>query len=820
MPPVIGALAPIALNLALGVGASVLSSLLAPKAKTPTTSINTSRGFSFEMAVGESTAVSAIFGLGRAKGQLVYLNEYGPNNDYLQMVIKVGHGWHDGMEAFLIDEKPVELDGSNAGALGRSVVPFTVGGTPYMWVKYYTGAPGQVADPQLIANSNPSGRWTSAHKMTGCAYIIITFRFNADLYGSSLPLSGSVWRGLRLLDWRVPGSVWGDQSTYVFTKNPAVIRYNFRRGIYVNGVKVLGQGFSAYANDLAGYTVAANLCDEDIYEPVSGTTFKRYEYGREVGDDEEKLGVLSELDDSYCGSSFKRGGADVPLPAQQLISAMTLRDGDRIVGQPVRVDRKGVVSSKRTAFHGQFVSKDVGWGLAPFTPRINTALESVLGGRRSIALDQPYEYLQERAQARAEIRLRRQFYPATRVETFGPKALALEPGDPITRDSADWGSMLMVVEKTEPLPNRMGAIITMTEWNNTIVPASGDTFVVLPSGPGAGPANPDRTIAVSGLSIVPFSRTGGGAVHPYGKATWTQITDPNVDQVMIRVWPTDGTEADDKEDFFADSKLTSTKLVGPLQPMTEYTYRAIPIRSDARLCVWTNPATFTTGEETTPSEIADGSIELIKLGQELRNAYGIVTDPSIGGSIPDQLNAIEQQSAALAAALMDVSATVKERIDILRTSLGGSNAAVIRTEKAIVEETKARATAITEVLASVGDVIADGFLRFEAVVDEDASTASITAKVKASSGATFSEAAWILQAEADGLGGTNSYFGVVGTLYVFSPDETIRTPVFTVSGAGVATMETVRAKTIYAGLLSSDDGEFLIDAKNKRVSIA
>ena len=214
--------------------------------------------------------------------------------------------------------------------------------------------------------------------------------------------------------------------------------------------------------------------------------------------------------------------------------------------------------------------------LAPFTPRINTTLESVLGGRRSIAVDQPYEYLQERAQARAEINLRRQFYPATRVETFTPKALALEPGDPITRN-CEWGPMLMVVEKIEPLENKLGATVTMTEWNNAIVPASGDSFIILPDGPGAGPANPDRTIAVSGFNVVPYSKEGGGAVHPYGKATWTQITDPNVDQVMIRVWPTAGSEVDDKEDFFADSKLTSAKLVGPLSPLTNTPTR--PFRS-------------------------------------------------------------------------------------------------------------------------------------------------------------------------------------------------------------------------------------------------
>lgn len=728
----------IALNLAIGVGASLLASALSPQQKNTPQTLSTSKGFSFEMQVGEGAPVSAVVGLGRARGQLVYVNEYGTDNEYLQLVIKVGHGWHEGLETLLIDEKPMALVGSNADPRGRSVAQFTRGGVPYMWVKAYNGAPGQAADPELIARANPAGRWTAAHKMTGCAYLIITFRYDPDFYGSTLPLSGSVWRGLRLFDWRQPGAVWGDQSTYVWTRNPAVIRYNYRRGIFVNGVKVLGQGFSAYANDLAGYTAAANLCDEDIYEPVTNTTFKRYEFGREIGDDEEKLSVLTELDAAYCGSSFKRGGADVPLPAQQLVSVMTLTNGDRLRGHPVRADRKGTVSSKKTMWHGQFVSADVAWGLAPFTPRINTELESVLGGRRAIALDQPFEYLQTRAQARAEIALRRQFYAGTRVETFTPKAFALEPGDCITR-VCEWGSVLMVVEKVEPIEHRLGVTVTMSEWSNTIVPASGDSFVTLPTEPGAGPANPDRTIAVSGLSVVPFQRAGGGAVHPFARATWTQITDPNVDQVMIRLWPAAGSEANDKQDFFASARLSSTLLLGPLQAETDYTGYAIPIRSDGRVTVKTNLFAFTSGSETVPAEVPDGSVGLEKLNDELKNAHGLITREDLLGSVPDRLAQLEQDQFNLANGLGDVSDTSKRDVRVLKAQSGSNAAAVIEERKARVEADVANATLIQETIAKLGTAVSDAFIRFDVLASDNLTYADIAVMGRIGEGGEFIE---------------------------------------------------------------------------------
>jgi len=798
----------IALNLAIGVGGSLLAGLFRPQQAQRNERVTTQRGLTFEMEVGESTAVGAILGLGRASGQLLYINEFGTDNEFVQFVIKVGHGWHDGLEAFLVDEKPVALAGSNADPRGRSVVPYTREGTPYLWVKYYTGAPGQPPDPELVARSNPAGRWGANHKATGCAYMIITCRYDADFFGSTIPRFGSVWRGLRMFDWRVPGAVWGDQATYVFSKNPAVIRFNFRRGIWVNGVRVLGQGFSAYANDLAGYTAAANRCDELYFDPVSLTTWPIFEYGRQVTDDEEKLSVLNELSDSYCGSSFKRGGADVPLPAQKLIAVGTLNDSDRLGGYPIRVDRKGAVSSKRTMWHGQFVSSSVGWTQAPYTPRIDADLESVIGGRRAATMNQPYEYRQERAQLRAEIALRRQLYPATRVETFSPAALVYEPGDPVVRN-CEWGAMLMVVERTEELPDRSGVTITLTQWNNDIVPASGDSFVDLPNGPGAGQADPDRTIAVSGLSVVAHSRVGGGAIHPFARASWTQITDTNVDQVMIRVWPVDGAEADNKEDFFADARLQSNKIFGPLQPWTEHWYKAIPIRRDGRLCVWTTPAKFTTGEEAVPSEVPDGSITPEKLAQELQNERGFLV--GLGeGSLAQRLADYEARQAAAELAALTGQTNARENFTLLKAQNGASLAAVAQTKRVIAEETRALAQLIDEVAVEIAEnLTAGGLFQITGEVDLVNARAEILMKVRAAVGDMFSEAALRLVAEANGLGGSLAYVDIMADrLRFLATNGDVVTIPFKIEAVGGIPMVVVQSMRFRD--LRSLDGETIV----------
>lgn len=796
MPQVLPVLGTIALNLAIGVAGSVLAQALRPAQKAPTQTVTTRAGFTFEMQVGEGVPVKAILGPGRASGALHYLNEYGEGDSYhLQQVIRCSVGEQAGLTNFLVDEKPVTLVGSNADAKGRSVAEYTVGGVPYLWVKAYMGAPGQEADPELVVRSNPSGRWTEESTMTGWAYLIVTIRYNADLFGSTLPRFGSTWGGMKLLDFRDPEATWGDASTYAATANPAVILWNWRRGIWINGVRVLGQGFSAFANDLDYFTAAANLCDELIEYPETDVELPRYAFGREVGDDEEKLSVVRELEAAMCGSSFKRGGAYAPLPAQQLISVMTLTNSDRMLGHTIRADRKGSRSMKKTMFHGQFISADSSYALAPFTPRVDTDLESLIGGRRAQTLDQPYEWLQERAQMRAEIALRRQMFAATRVETFTPKAFALEPGDAVTR-VCEWGSMLMVVEKTDPLPDRTGVTITLSQWSNTIVPASGEEFVTLPTEPGPGPADPNRTIAVSGLGMAPYAREGGGAIHPFGRATWTPITDPNVDQVMIRVWPTAGTEADDKEDFFADSKLTSAKLVGPLQPLTNYTYKAIPIRRDGKATVWTNTGTFTTGEETTPAEIADGSITPEQLGQEMLNRVFAVVDQIIA-----RQDDFEIQLGDLAQVVAEGETEKLEQVRGLMLRSASGAASVLQLEEVVLGPNGAFAQFTQTTNARLALLDANGYFRLTSEVTPETGTTLISFGVKATNGEWTSIAALELGAQVT-IAGADSFMRAMADRFDFiaTSGTYVATPfaIDTINGEAAAKVTTLYFDNLFS----------------------
>lgn len=754
MPQAAPLIGQIALNLAIGVGASVLSSVLRPQQSSY--SAQTSRGISFEVAVGEQVAVSAVFGRGRAKGHLVFAQEYGPNNEYAKFVYAMGKGWWDACETLLLDEEVVGLSGSNADTHGRVITDRVVEGEPYGWWKTYTGAPGQAADAGLIAAA-PS-RWTSAHTGVGTPYGVLTIRQNPDVWGNTLPRLGSVWRGLRQYDWRfddtMPGGEgdmrWADPSTWEWSQNPAVLKWAFRRGVWVNGVKVLGLGFSRHAQDVAYYTAAANLSDEEMdWGP-------RYAFGREISDDESPLEVLREFDRSMCGTSFDRGGADAPLPAQQHVSVMTLEDHHRIEFAPVIQDRWGTVSAKRTAYHGQFVDATEAWASRPYPVQVDTDLETLIGGRKLEPFDQPFEAVSERAQMRAQIMLRRNLFGATRTETFGPRSNVLELGDVITRPMAEasWGTMLCEITRIEPLADRLGNRISWQQWSNSIVPD--DTgFVALPAGPGAGPAAADRTTAVSGLDVSAYGRSSGGAVLPYLKVSWTPITDPNVEQVVIRLWPSAGTEANDAETFAADPRLTSLRLCGPLAPLTEFTGYAIPVRKDGRTCVPTTLFVRTTGELTTPAEVADGSLSPEKLGQELLNRVYATVD-QITGRMAD----FETQLGDLAQTVAEHETEQLETVTGLSLRSEAASASVLRLEEVVLSPTGAFAQFTQSVNARINEVSANGFFRATADVTPETGTVLVSLGVKATNGEWTSIAALELGAEAT-VDGAESFINMM-----------------------------------------------------------
>lgn len=813
MPQVLPVLGQIALNAAIGIGASVLANALRPQRSGSTQSVTTSRGLKFELTIGETVALSAIWGRGRTGGQLTFAQEYGPNNQFLKLKIDCGRGWFDGLETVIADEKALTLTGSNDDVHGRVAEQYRdSAGNPRVWFKYYDGRPGQAADGGLIAAA-PT-RWGVNHRSTATPYVIVTLSYDADLFPSStLPSFGFVWRGLRLYDWRkdstMPGGAgahrWDDQSTWTWTDNPAVMAWNWRRGYWRNGIRLFGMGFSRYANDLAYFTAAANLADEELYFAETGATLKRYAFGREIFDDEEHLAVLRQFEESWCGASFDRGGAYAPVPAASVMPVLTLEDRHRVDGASVSANRWGKVSAKKTKIHGSFSPAADLFISTPYAARINVDLEALTRGPKAQPFDQPYEHRPERAQMRAEIALRRNLHGATRTETFGPVANVLEPGDAITRN-CEWGPTLMIVESVERGPDGIGKTITMTGWSNTIVPDPDEGFLEMPPAIGPLPEVASRTLQVPGFDCFQYQRITAGNEEPYARATWTFIDDPNCERVIVKVWPDGADELTTAQYFEASSRLQNSFVFGPLKPETSYRRVALLVRKDGRQTYPTGEGTFMTGPFVAAVTVAPDSVRPEHLAQELRNERGWLFGIGAGESLGDHLTALEEQIAELAAAGITDRVDNKLQVSILKARSAAATAAIVETRKVVAELNAAFAQFQVEVLAQLNQMLAGGLIKIEGRVDAVSAKAQILFKVRADIGDAFpEEAALVLGAEKLLSGASDSWVGIMADrMYFLATDGEVVTQPFTINA------NYVRINTLRFQHLSSIDGATIV----------
>jgi hypothetical protein len=82
---------------------------------------------------------------------------------------------------------------------------------PVVRIKVHLGGPGQVADPDLIAECGD--KWTSAHRGDGITYLYIRLRYDQDVFGQvGLPNISALVRGAKLYDPRTGLTVWSDNS--------------------------------------------------------------------------------------------------------------------------------------------------------------------------------------------------------------------------------------------------------------------------------------------------------------------------------------------------------------------------------------------------------------------------------------------------------------------------------------------------------------------------------------------------------------------------------------------------------------------------------
>jgi hypothetical protein len=238
-------------------------SLLAKKPKQSNfTSAIADQGFKQNARQSDDTALM-IYGRARVGGTIAFIESSNTgldsdnvsqsgDNIFLHMVIC--HAIHEveSFDEFFLNDEPVTI---NSNGFVQDA-PYLKDGKSYVRIKTYLGSNTQVADSDLI---NETQSWQSTDRLRGIAYTYIRYQWNQDVFTNGIPNLNVVIKGKKVYDPRTTLTVWSD--------NAALCIRDYLTSRDVNGVPY---GFGATANEIdEAYAIeAANICDEPI--PVLG----------------------------------------------------------------------------------------------------------------------------------------------------------------------------------------------------------------------------------------------------------------------------------------------------------------------------------------------------------------------------------------------------------------------------------------------------------------------------------------------------------------------------------------------------------------------
>jgi hypothetical protein len=221
-----------------------LNKLLAPK--LPKDSIGSNP---LQMSRNPIAPRRVIYGTGRYSGPIVFANVSGAKNERLHfIVVLAGHEVEEIGSTVWFDDKQFE-------------VPYPTNGTshaeygPVLLFNKHRGYAGEAADPNLLIDCPTV--WTSAHKLEGCAYVMVRLYWEPEVFPGGIPNVTALVRGKKCYDPRDTVTRW--------TQNPALCLRDYLTDT------VYGMGVPSTSIDDDSFEAAANICDESVGVATSFT---------------------------------------------------------------------------------------------------------------------------------------------------------------------------------------------------------------------------------------------------------------------------------------------------------------------------------------------------------------------------------------------------------------------------------------------------------------------------------------------------------------------------------------------------------------------
>lgn len=384
---------------------------LAPKPKAPT--ISGSQGYQINGASGSALDHQIIYGEARVGGVRIYDAATGGNNEFLHRIIAFAGHEIDSYQQIYLNDEVVTLDGN-----GNVTSPSRYNG--YVRIKRYLGTDTQTADSDLIAETSglTDGRWTSAHRLRGIAYVYVRFRFNADVFPNGIPAVSAKIRGRKVYDPRTTTTAW--------SRNAALCIRD-----YLAAAHGLAQSSGRIDDTLV--TTAANICDQAVDGESRFTCNGAFTTGQEPAQ------ILTDLLTSMGGILWYGQGKWRMRAAAYQTPVLTLDEDD--LRSSINVSTRHSRRDNFNSVKGTFSGDETDWQPADY-PEVNDGgTYLVTDNNVPNVLDFPLQFTSssKTAQRIARIALRRNREQLTVSASFGLRAFAVQVGDNIALTNTRFG---------------------------------------------------------------------------------------------------------------------------------------------------------------------------------------------------------------------------------------------------------------------------------------------------------------------------------------------------------------------------------------------
>lgn len=438
----------------------------------------------------------------RLSGNILFMHQSSTNKNILYMVIGLApHALGENYEIYVNEESLGNASGSTdptSTGWSQNSGHSRYGSGIFQW-RYFGDAPG-VACQALINETD--GQWTSDHKLTGQAYLVVKMTWNQTAYPNGIPNIVIKTDGKMVYDPRTTNTD--------IVNNPALALLDYLRD------DTYGLGFPDSEINMSSFSTAANVCEQT----VDGS--QRYNIHGGISTRATSETNINLIRDTFSGRlSYTNGTWKVYAGAYQT-PTLTL-DESHLQGS-IGISAQNSIRDVFNTVRGVFVDAET--GQPADYPEVSNAsyVTDDNGEPLPFEFDLPLVNDPDQAQRLANIELERNRHEIIVNYPCNIEGLKLIPGDNVYIDNTrmGWSSKpfevldWIIVDRGEGV---IGVDLTLKETGSTIYDdISTASYEQVPS---TNLPKPNDVDAPSGLSVSEALFTQGDVLQNRVTFSWT-----------------------------------------------------------------------------------------------------------------------------------------------------------------------------------------------------------------------------------------------------------------------------------------------------------